>query len=200
MPNTPDKELVSQCLAGNHDAWSRLYHRMYKTVYLITHWEKWHFSHDEAEEIMQEVFMSLITALKTFNFDCSLETFVSNIAKNNCISAIRKITAAKRVREKDSISLDNPQDQGNLRDVMEDKQSSLEEQSEKTELQAMLQSTLDTIDERCRTIIKLKYFKNHSYEEIAAILQLSIGTVASRLKRCLLELRSLCKRHMGELL
>ena len=197
-----DKKLVSRCLAGDEDAWTRLYKRTYHSIRFIAFWNKWHFPRDKAEEIMQDVFTGLVSSLKNFNFDCSLETFAGNITKNKCISEVRRINAAKREGEKQTLSLDDIDAQGNPRLVLEDKESKslFEERLENEETAVLLKSTLDNMGQSCRHIIKLKYFENLSYEEIVSILNLPLGTVSSRLQRCLLELRNLCEKIRGDLL
>lgn len=189
-----DKELIQQCLSGSEDAWSQLYRRIYMPVHFITHWKKWNFSHDDAQEIMQEVFMNMITAIRTFNFECSIETFASNIAKNKCISEIRRICAQKREGEQNCMSLYDPDKEGTMRTALEDRRSSFLEQVETAEAYSALESGLQRLNERCRSIIRLKYYEDRSYEDICFLLSLPMGTVASRLKRCLEELSDLCEK------
>jgi len=195
-----DKKLVSQCLAGSESAWNAVHQRIYRNVHFITHWKKWHFTHEEAEELKQDVFMSLITSLKAFNFDCSLETYASHIARKRCITELRKKTAAKRETEQDLISIYGTDEDKRPLVILEDKQSSFEDKLIAAETGAQLQSLLDRLGERCRAIIRLKYYENRSYDEIGEILRAPLGTVASRLKRCLLELRSLIDKNRGDLL
>jgi RNA polymerase sigma factor (sigma-70 family) len=192
-----DRLLISRCLGGEQDAWSDLYRRLYKPVHYITHWHKWNFTPDHAEEITQEVFLSLVTSLKTFNFDCSLETFATNIARNKCISEIRRVSALKRDGDKDCLSTDAMDEDGNNLVSLADNSAPLSRQIDQGDITAVMQAALDSIEEKCRTIIRLKYYNDYSYEDIAALSNLPLGTVASRLKRCLLELRKLCLKHTG---
>ena len=62
---------------------------------------------------------------------------------------------------------------------------------------ALVQSALASMGAPCREIITLKYYENRSYEEIVSHLKLPMGTVASRLKRCLLELQKKLARVNG---
>jgi len=192
-----DRLLIARCLSGQQDAWSDLYRRLYKPVHFITHWHKWNFTPEQAEEVMQEVFLSLVSSLKTFNCDCTLETFASNIAKNRCISEIRRVSALKRDGDKGCLSTDAMDSDGNHIVALADSSTPLTQQIDRNDIEAMMQAALDAIDEKCRTIIRLKYYDDYSYEDIAALSNLPLGTVASRLKRCLLELRKLCLKHTG---
>jgi RNA polymerase sigma-70 factor (ECF subfamily) len=197
LPIQDDQKLISRCLSGEEAAWSSLYRRLYKTVHFITHWHKWNFTADQADEIMQDVFLGIVSSLKTFQFECSLETFASNIAKNKCISEIRRITALKREGEQESLSIDETDDDGEARIVVRDSVSPFSHIVESAETGQMLQQALDGLDEKCRTIIQLKYYDDYSYEDIAALSNIPLGTVASRLKRCLLELKKLCAKQSG---
>jgi RNA polymerase sigma-70 factor (ECF subfamily) len=192
-----DQKLISCCLSNDEVAWSSLYRRLYKTVHFITHWHKWNFSPDQADEIMQDVFLGIVSSLKTFQFECSLETFASNIAKNKCISEIRRISALKREGAAESLSADEMDADGEARLVLADPKSSFSAVLESTETIHMMKSALDELDEQCRTIVRLKYYDDYSYEDIAALSQIPLGTVASRLKRCLLELKQICKKYSG---
>lgn len=192
-----DRLLISRCLSGQQDAWSDLYRRLYKPVHFITHWHKWNFTPEQAEEVMQEVFLSLVSSLKTFNFNCTLETFASNIAKHKCISEIRRVSALKRDGDQDCLSADALDADGNQVVTLADSSTPFSKQIDRGAIETVMQAALDTIDEKCRTIIRLKYYDDYSYEDIAVLSNLPLGTVASRLKRCLLELRKLCLKHTG---
>jgi RNA polymerase sigma-70 factor (ECF subfamily) len=192
-----DQELTSRCLSGDEASWSSLYRRLYKTVHFITHWHKWNFSPDQADEIMQDVFLGIVSSLKTFQFECSLETFASNIAKNKCISEIRRLSALKREGAAESLSADEADADGDARLVLADPKPSFSAILESAETSHMMKSALDELDEQCRTIVRLKYYDDYSYEDIAALSHLPLGTVASRLKRCLLELKRICKKYSG---
>jgi len=200
LPVHEDKQLVSRCLSGSEADWNVLHQRIYSHVYFITHWKKWHFTHEEAEELMQDVFMGMVTALKAFNFDCSLETYASHIARRRCITELRKKTAAKRDNQQEAISIQAVDEDKRPLINLEDKRPSLEERLITAETGAHLQAMLNSLGERCREIIRLKYYDNRSYDEIVVILQAPLGTVASRLKRCLLELRRLIEKSGGDLL
>ena len=86
---------------------------------------------------------------------------------------------------------------GNHIVALADSSTPLTKQIDRDDIETMMQAALDAIDEKCRTIIRLKYYDDYSYEDIAALSNLPLGTVASRLKRCLLELRKLCLKHTG---
>ncbi len=81
-----ERAIVARCNRGEEAAWTVLYHTYRDRVYRITHWRRWRFAPEEAEEIMQEVFLALVSSLRTFDFRSSLDTYISQIATNKCIS------------------------------------------------------------------------------------------------------------------
>jgi RNA polymerase sigma-70 factor, ECF subfamily len=192
-----DRELVASCLSGSEEAWTHLYRSLYKTIHFITHWHKWDFSLEQSKEITQDIFATLITSLKTFKFDCSLETFAANIAQNKCISELRKITALKRKTDKQSISMYEADADGVGRVILKDTKPTVEKDLQREETEHKLKEALSALGEKCRTILCLRYYEDCSYEAIAHRLSLSIGTVASRIKRCLIELRTLYEKCGG---
>ena len=105
MSRSNDRQLVDQCLCGCQSAWRQLYSRLEKTVNYIVRWTQWSFSPQQMEEIRQEVLNSFVVSLKTFDFNCSLETFASTVTKNKCVSEIRRQAAAKRAGERFAVSV-----------------------------------------------------------------------------------------------
>jgi RNA polymerase sigma-70 factor (ECF subfamily) len=184
-----DKQLISRCIEGNEDAWLTIYHRIYKPVYFISRWRKWGFSPEQSEEVMQEIFIGIIHALKTFKGDCSLETFASNIAKKKCISELRKITAAKREGDGSSVPIQD------MEHALFSGGLSAQNRLEQLELKEILKEAFDEIGEPCAEILRLRYYDNHSYDEIARRMEVAAGTVGSRLQRCLLRLKELCEQR-----
>jgi RNA polymerase sigma factor (sigma-70 family) len=96
VPEAPDeRDLVARCNKGEEVAWAALYERYRDRVYRITHWRRWRLPPEEADEVMQEVFLALVSSLRSFDFRSSLETYISHVATNKCISALRKRLAAR---------------------------------------------------------------------------------------------------------
>ena len=184
MFNSKDQQLVHQCLRGCQSSWQQLYVRVEKTVSYILRWRQWGFSTQQREEIGQEVIHSFISSLDGFDFKCSLETFASTITKNKCISEIRRQSAAKRAGERFAVSLQEydfiaAQSDNNERKLMH------------AEDRRQLDRALGQLGEKCRTILRMKYYDEYSYKQIGEALNIPQGTVSSRLKRSLLQLKKI---------
>jgi len=182
MCHNADQELVAQCLEGCASAWQQLYARAKKTVSYIVRWKQWGFNHHQIEEVGQEALNGLLSALETFDFSCSLETFASTIARNKCVSEIRRQCAAKRAGERCAV----PVHGCNLADTPVEKD---ELRLLHAEEQQQLARAFRHLEESSKTILRLRYYDEFSYRQIAEHLQIPAGTVASRLKRSLAHLR-----------
>jgi len=189
MSKSSDRHLVARCLGGCNPAWQELYARIERTISYIVRWKHWGFSHQQAEEIVQEALNNFIGALNTFDFKCSLETFASTIARNKCISEIRRQCATKRAAERLAISLQGYE-------YIPGAAESNERRLVKTEEHRLLCDALKQMGESCRTILRLRYYEEYSYKQIAELLNIPEGTVASRLKRSLVRLRKKVEQCM----
>lgn len=191
MSNSRDQQLVTQCLGGCQSAWQELYDRIETTVSYIVRWRQWGFSPQQIEEIRQEVLSNFISSLNTFDFNCSVETFVSTITKNKCVSEIRRQSAAKRAGERFAISA---QGYASVAAPGETDERRLLHAEERRQLEL----ALGQLGEKCRTILRMKYYDECSYKQIAETLNIPEGTVASRLKRSLLHLRKKVEECMPD--
>lgn len=197
---TPDdeKRLVDRCLGGDESAWAELYRALYPQIRFVVGWKRWGFSKNEVEDGIQEVFTELIRSLPNFRCESRLSTFVDRLARNRCISHLRKRTALKRPKETFSVELEEGRgEEGMSRhhvvSVDGDPEKALVNSEEFKDLAAALAS----MPEACRRIIALRYYRQMSYQEICTVLELPLGTVCSRLKRCLSKLKTSIYSHGG---
>jgi RNA polymerase sigma-70 factor (ECF subfamily) len=182
MSNSKERQLVAQCLCGCQSSWRQLYVRIEKTVSYIVRWRQWGLNQAQMEETVQEVLNSFISSLETFDFNCSLETFASTITKNKCVSEIRKQSAAKRAGERFAVSVHGY-------DSVAAPGETNERRLLLTEEHHQVVLALGQLGEKCRTILRMRYYDEYSYKQIGEILNIPAGTVASRLKRSLLQLK-----------
>ncbi len=192
MSRSDDRQLVAQCLCGCQSAWQQLYARIEIIVNYIVRWRQWSFGLQQMEEIRQEVLSSFFSSLKTFDFNCSLETFASTITKNKCISEIRRQSAAKRAGERFAVSM-----QGY--DSVAAPGETNERRLLRTEDRRQIELALSQLGEKCRTILRMKYYDEYSYKQIGEALNIPEGTVASRLKRSLLKLKKIWDEGLEDL-
>lgn len=131
----------------------------------------------EAEDIAQETFLHVFRALGRFQAGERFSPWIYRIATNLCLDKLRR---SKGV----SISLDAPK--GPEADVylqVVDPGDGPEEALELSELKGDVQKAVDALPERYRAIVILRHLHDRSYEEIAQIVDLPLGTVKTRLFR-----------------
>jgi len=141
-------------------------------------------AHD-AEDAAQDVFVKAYQNLNRFKPEASLLTWLYRIAINTCIDYRRKPffeSLFKSSKEGDEFVVDSPADSPSPERLYESKQIS-----------NAIQLALDRLSEKLRTVIVLKEIEGFSYHEIAEILDISTGTVKSRISRAREELKELLK-------
>jgi len=186
-----DGELARRCSGGDEEAWRVLVGRFQKKV--------WHVAYqftgraDEAEELTQEIFLHLLSAFRTFDASGSLPAWLQRVARNYAIDHYRK-----RRRER-SMVVDGEESEELVavaRDttVGNDPHRALEEK----DLAAFLRQVIDRLPSELGQAVILRDLQGMSYEEMATILEIPLGTVKSRINRGRLELAKLLKRRRAE--
>lgn len=133
---------------------------------------------EEAYDAAQEVCLKIWHQIGTFKGEAKFSTWVYRLTTNQCLDLLRK---QKRRGIEVPLTLEAHQKEplGYRQDVWEDMSSHLEQK----ELTAVLQQALLELKENYRIMIVLRDIEGYAYEEIAQILDLSLGTVKSRLSR-----------------
>lgn len=196
-PLLADADLLAGCCAGDERCWEQLYRRYHPLVRAVTSWSKWRFTPSEAEDCAQDVFVELARVLGGFRGEASLATFLTRLARNRCISYIRRKTALKRGREVVGYCLEerkgSEEPMALAVDPTPQPDAILLAQDEGETILRFLR----TLSPDCQTILGLRYFEDLAYDEICRRLELPIGTVCSRIKRCLDRLRRLALGGLG---
>ncbi len=191
MGSDQERELVARCLSGDEAAWSELYRAYYSQIRFVVGWRRWGFSQSEVEDGIQEVFTELVRSLPNFRQESKLSTFVERIARNRCISHLRKRSALKRPKETMGVELEEGKgEEGMARHHLVAEDGDPERTLLAQENFGELSSALEEMPEGCRQIIVLRYYRQMSYQEICTVMELPLGTVCSRLKRCLSKLKT----------
>lgn len=141
-------------------------------------------SHD-AEDAAQETFIKAFRHIRDYSPDTPFYTWLSSIAVNTC----RDIQRKNRIRAFFSLTLE--QDQfDSIPDTRPDPESGYASRQSLQQLQA----GLNRLSLKLRTVLVLKELEGMSYEEIATVLDISIGTVKSRISRAREEIMQLMKK------
>ncbi len=182
MPS-PEDALVAKARSGNVAAFEQLVLAYEKKVYNLAF--RMMGNSEDASDVVQETFLRAFSSLRSFRGDSSFSTWVYRIVSNICLDELRK-----RSRQRVS-SLDEPvegQDGEMIRQVA-DPSPGPEDALQRTETREQIQRGIASLQEDHRVIVVLRDVQGLSYEEIAQVLGLSLGTVKSRLNRARLALK-----------
>lgn len=196
MKELSEAKLIEYALEGRQDAWKEIYRRYYGRVKRIVTWGKWGFRYAEIDEIIQDIFMELLKALPNFRQEASLSTFLTRLSKNKCISVLRRKGAQKRAKEDYGFVFeDRSAEPGERKIFVESKRGDPEDALLFEEEASQMMKALRKLSPDCQEVIRKRYFDDLAYKEICQELDLPLGTVCSRLKRCLTRLRAIYQKN-----
>lgn len=170
-----ETQLIEQAGAGSLMAFEELISSYEKKIY--NYCLRMTNNREDAEDLTQEVFVRVYKNLKKFKGNSQLSTWIYRIAHNICIDRYRK---AKVV----TISLSQPKGPEDEREMdLPADDPSPEQEALRREQQKYLLEAISRLKPKYRTAIVLRDIQQHSYEEIAEILNLPLGTVKSHINR-----------------
>jgi RNA polymerase sigma-70 factor, ECF subfamily len=141
----------------------------------------------EAEDLAQEVFVALYHALPTFRGESRLSTWIYRITRNRCLNRMKFL---KRRHVGALADIDDPAVARGVSDPDTESKAARDpaKKLENRELSATLEKHLLALPEEQRILVILRDLEDLSYEEIAEVTGLPLGTVKSRLHRARAEL------------
>lgn len=190
----PETELLARCRRGEAEAWDELFDRHYaaagRFIFQLGH----EFTREDADEICQETFLSVIRNLASFQGQSQFQTWLFRIAANKARDFRERQAAAKRGRGQVPLSLQAEDPESGLTLDPPSPGPAPDAALLKEEQAALLRGALDQLGDPCREIVELRYFGDLSYEELSAALRLNPKTVSSRLSKCLDRLEEITRR------
>ena len=174
-----DKHILAQARRGELDAFEELVRRYEKRVYAIA--LRSAGSPEDAADITQDVFLRAWRSIESFRGDSGFSTWLFRITMNICVDHARH-----RQTQPQTMALTNDEDEER---PIPATAPTPEEQLDNSELGRELAAALDEVSEEHRRIVLLRDVSGMSYTEIAEILEISEGTVKSRLARARIALR-----------
>jgi RNA polymerase sigma-70 factor (ECF subfamily) len=182
-----DRSLVDRILGGERDLFNALVSRYEKRiinyVYRITH------RYEEAHDLAQEIFVKVYLALDRYDPKYQFSTWLFRIAQNSAIDALRKKSISEVPLSRPSTE-DEPS--GKEREFADDGISPYRALKNK-QLSAAIDDAVGKLPPDYRELIQLRHFAELSYEEIASMKKLPLGTVKNKLFRA----RNLLKEALG---
>lgn len=169
------KTLVRRSQRGDTAAFEELVRLYQDKIYALA----CHLSGNQAdaEDLAQEAFVKAYYALKGFRHEADFGTWLHRITVNQWINLRR--------RERPALSLDEPvlTGDGEVRREPAAASEDPQEALERKEFQRFVRQALGEISREHRVVLVLREMHDYSYEEIARVLDCSLGTVKSRISR-----------------
>ncbi|MBR2852240.1 MAG: sigma-70 family RNA polymerase sigma factor, partial [Anaerotignum sp.] len=134
---------------------------------------------EDAKDISQEVFLKAYRSLGNFDERSQFSTWLYRITHNTCIDEMRK----RKGKQSYSLEEELENEEGSMQRQIADEGDTPEESLLREEQKSEILQALDTLSEEHKAAVILRDVKGLSYEEIAEILELSLGTVKSRISR-----------------
>ena len=176
-----EASIVAELKAGSEEAYDWLiahYHQpIYNLVYRILS------DSADAADTTQEVFLKVFRGMKRFNGECSLKTWIYRIAIHEASNQRRWWFRHKSKETSMETQVDAEGHCFGLHETLADGSESPLEILAHEEIRARVEKELKQVSEPYRTTVVLRDIEGLSYEEIAQVLQVSLGTVKSRLIR-----------------
>ena len=179
-----DQELAARARDGDQDAFEQLVRDNEKRIYTLA--LRMTGSREDALDLAQDAFFQAWKALSTFQGESSFATWLYRLASNACIDFLRR---EKRRRSLSmTVSLD---DEENGPVQVADQQLQPQEAVERSERRRALERGLASLPDHHRQVLIMRELSGLSYQEIAQVLDLDLGTVKSRIARARLSLRKI---------
>lgn len=179
-----DEELIARFQKGDERAYIELVRR-YKDR-LTNFVFRYLNSYELSEDVVQDTFMKLYTSADMYREIAKFSTWIFTIAANLAKSELRR-QKRRRVISIHSMGIDDKE--------YEIPSESYDPEKESTSSygEKQIQLAIDTLPDQFKTVILLREVQQLSYEEISQILNISIGTVKSRINRGRQRLQKLLK-------
>ena len=177
---THEEQMIQDVLDGKTDSFRWIIDRYQRPVFQMV--SNLVFDRHAAEDIVQEIFMTIYQKLPNFDpIRCRFSTWLFTIARNKSINYLRKKRPSALIDQQEIVSSNNPGDH-----------------IESEEFFQQMDDALDQLPPRQKRAFMLAEFDKLSYDQIAQIECVSIGTVRSRIHRAKKKLKKTLKQVSGE--
>ncbi|MFL5861889.1 MAG: RNA polymerase sigma factor [Solirubrobacteraceae bacterium] len=169
--NRSDEDLARACRAGSQEAWAALVRHFSRYVYAIAI-NAYGLSDDDAEDVFQEVFARTFEHLPRLRSDAAIRPWIGQLTRRLAIDRLRQ-------------SSREPLGDGSVEPI----ESRASRELERIELALGVNAAMATLGGDCQEILDRFFARDQTYREIGAALGIPMGTIASRISRCLAKLR-----------
>lgn len=179
-----DDELILKAQKGDLHSFDVLVRRYQRKIYYLAY--RMVKGHDAADDIAQETFINVYSAIKSFKIGYSFYTWLYRICMNLSINYLKRqkfvISESQFQEETSPLEREAPgADPSNHLALKE--------------LEGKIEKALDSLPPKFKAVLVLRLYEDLSYEEIAKTLKISMGTVMSRLFRARERMQEMLKEY-----
>ena len=182
-----DKGLIAKAQEGDLYSFDLLVKKYQKKIYFLAY--RMVKNHDVADDMAQETFINAYSSIKSFKLGYSFYTWLYRICVNLSINYLKrqKFVISESQFEEEVSPLEKKTESEDPLNLLVQK-----EQGKKIE------QAIDSLPPKYKTVFVLRVYEDLSYEEIAQALNISLGTVMSRLFRARERLQELLKDMVSD--
>jgi RNA polymerase sigma factor (sigma-70 family) len=163
-----DAQLVQRCRQGDPAAWNELVERFSRYVYAICV-QGFRLREQDAEDVFQEVFTRVYSKLDTLRDDSALRPWIAQLTRRLCLDSI-----SSGSREQPTEDVTAPSRELSLDEIDE---------------AFAVREAMTALSDSCQEVLDRFFARDESYRTISDELAIPAGTIASRISRCLVQLR-----------
>lgn len=193
LESLSDELLVRKCSEGDRRAFDALLRRYERPIYHLAY--RLAGNHDDAHDIAAEAAIRIFRSIGTFRCAITLPAWINRIVANVFYDMRR------RQQRHPASSLDALAEKtgGKLLAAEDSRATSPELHAEENEKTRILGEAISSLPDYQRTMVTLFHAEGRTYEEIASMMNIPVGTVKSRLNRARLALREMLTPQMSAL-
>ena len=169
-----DGELIETAIGGREDSFEELVRRYQRPITAYVY--RMLNNYDASLDVTQEVFIKVYNSLRRYSSEYKFSTWLYRIAHNAAIDYMRKNSVSQQ-------SLESENADGAFQMQIESPRPNPEQERERSEWRREIESVVRCLPTAYRELILLRHAQDLSYDEIAEITNLPLGTVKNRLFR-----------------
>lgn len=171
-----DDVLVKRAMGGDEQAYTELVEKYQRALYF--HILKMIKDKEQVNDLVQEAFVKAFDNLNTYSTNYAFSTWLYRIATNHTIDYLRK----KKLK---TLSIDEPVKtrDGEMKMQLEDESAGTDRNIIRKQRQNIVQGAIEDLPPKYRKVIEMRHMEEKSYQEIADVLDLPLGTVKAHIFR-----------------
>ncbi len=171
-----DDVLVEKAIGGSEAAYKKLVDKYERALFF--HILKMIKDREQVEDLVQETFVKAFDNLNTYSTNYAFSTWLYRIATNHTIDYLRK-------KKLQTLSIDEPMKtrDGEMEMQLPDESAGTDRNIIRKQRQKIVRNAIEDLPEKYRKVIQLRHMEEKSYQEIAEVLDLPLGTVKAHIFR-----------------